>query len=301
MNMKVKYLKAFSATKKTLALVVAFIIIFGVGMPQMVHAKNRKVKNPALVNLSLNTTYTGYDITGDGKRDTIRISSTSLDDYLEKGLTVKINGKEALCNKEWAYYKEYVSLRLCTLKNGKVYLYIYNPADNAVAEYCGLFQYDKGKLKCALDMKKFNGLDKFADQVSGAVKSVSGNRITVEMIHGSYEIGGIHTCFDYKYSKGKLIRTTNIIKDFDCWFISSNGGKLTARNDIKVYAKTNCKTKAFTLKAGEQIKVKSIYCKSGKMLLKVQRLSDGKNGYIKCIKHHPKDGRAPFTEVEYAG
>ena len=55
------------------------------------------------------------------------------------------------------------------------------------------------------------------------------------------------------------------------------------------------------MKAGEKVKVKSIYCKSGKMLLKVQRLYDGKTGYIKCIKHHPKDGRAPFREVVYAG
>lgn len=90
-------------------------------------------------------------------------------------------------------------------------------------------------------------------------------------------------------------------RNFVCWAADDNGGRLTARNSIRVYTKTNCRKKGFILRPGNQIKINGIYCKSGKMLLKVQRLSDGKTGYIKCMKHSPKDGYAPFKEVMYAG
>lgn len=55
-----------------------------------------KCKNPAKAKLSLNTTYNGYDVTGDGKADTIRISSVSLEaDEWNVGLKVEINGKKS--------------------------------------------------------------------------------------------------------------------------------------------------------------------------------------------------------------
>lgn len=297
--MRMKYFKVFSTTKKTLVLFGFLVMLLGVGMPQIVQAQNKKAKNPAQVSLSLNTTYTDYDVTGDGERDTIRISSISSDSIWDVGLEIQINGKKVFSDKQ-CYYAG-IEAYLCTLKNGKVYLYLYNPYEDDDAYYCGLYQYNKGKFKCVLDMNKFYGSDKLGYHTHGTVKTVSGNRITISMYQQNYQLGGMEVCLDYKYSKGKLVQAANSTREFDCWAASRNNGKLTTRSNIKVYANTNCETKAFTLRAGEQIKIKSIYCKSGKMLLKVQRLSDGKTGYIKCIKHHPKDGRAPFAEVEYAG
>ena len=295
-----KWLKKETTHKlQFLSLLMAFTMILGAGMPQIVYAKGKKVKNPACVNLSMNTTYKGYDVTGDGKADTIRISSINYDDYYYEGLKVTINGKKVLYNKKTYFYG--VEAKLCTLKNGKVYLYLYNPCDNDDADYCGVYQYQKGQLKCMLNMNKFCGSGKLGYHTNGLVKAVSGNEITVEMYQQNYELGGIRVCFVYKYSKGKLVKSSNSTKNFECWAAENNGGKLTARNNIKVYTKTDCKTRAFTLKAGQQIKLKSIYCKSGKMLIRVQRISDGKTGYIQCIKHNPKDGIAPFKEVEYAG
>lgn len=287
--------------KKILCLFIAFTMILGAGMPEMVYARSKKVKNPTVVNLSLNTTYTGYDVNGDGKADTIRISSIKSDDNaeMETGLKVKINGKEALRKKECYYYILFASLY--TLKNGKVYLYLYNPGDDDDAYYCGLYQYQKGKLKCVINMNRFYGSDKLGYHTNGSVKAVSGNKITVDISQQNYEIGGISVSFDYIYSKGKLVKRTNMTRNFVCWAADDNGGRLTARNSIRVYTKTNCRKKGFILRPGNQIKINGIYCKSGKMLLKVQRLSDGKTGYIKCMKHSPKDGYAPFKEVMYAG
>lgn len=107
--------------------------------------------------------------------------------------------------------------------------------------------------------------------------------------------------FDYIYSKGKLVQSSNVTKDFECWALENNGGKLTANYHITVYTKKNCKGKAFILSEGDQIKIKNIYCKSGKMLLRVQKISDKQIGYIKYIKYFPLKKGAPFKEVVYAG
>lgn len=296
-----KYLeKGVFIIKKTIPLLILFIMVIGVGMPQRVYAKGEKVKNPTHVNLSLNTSYKEYDVTGDGKADTIRISHISSENgEWDVGLKVTINGKEVLCNKKCYYYG--IEAALYTLKNGKVYLYLYNPADDGDAYYCGLYQYKNGKLDCVLNMNKFYGSDKLGYHTYGTVEAVSGNKLTVSIGQQNYELGGLSVCFDYVYSKGKLVKSANTTKNFKGWAVDNNGGKLTANKNIKVYTSTKCKTKAFTLNPGDRIKLKSIYCKSGKMLLKVQRIFDGKTGYIKCIKHYPKDGYAPFVEVVYAG
>lgn len=297
-----KYFKEKRLKRNTLLMIISIVCIgiLSVTLPKMVYAKNARVKNPAKANVSLNTTYNRYDVTGDGKADTIRISSVSLEaDEWDVGLKVEINGKEVLYNKDCYYYG--IEASLCTLKNGKVYLYLYNPGDDGDAYYCGLYQYKNGKLECVLNMNKFYGSDKLGYHTNGEVKAVSGNKITVGIYQQNYELGGISVNFDYIYSKEKLVKSGNVAKDYKCWAAESNGGKLTANYDIKVYAEKSCKRKAFTLRRGEKIKIKSIYCKSGKMLLKVHRLSDGKKGYIKCIKHYPIKEGAPFKEVVYAG
>lgn len=99
----------------------------------------------------------------------------------------------------------------------------------------GLYQYQKGKLKCVINMNLFYGSDKLGYHTNGSVKAVSGNKITVNISQQNYEIGGISASFDYIYSKGKLVKKTNITKNFDCWAADGNGGRLTARNSIRVY------------------------------------------------------------------
>lgn len=286
--------------KVSLIVFIVCAMILSVGMPQAAYAKNANVKNPAKAKLSLNTTYNGYDVTGDGKVDTIRISSVSLEaDEWNVGLKVEINGKKVLYKKDCYYYG--IEASLCTLKNGKVYLYLYNPGDDGDAYYCGLYQYKNGKLKCVLNMNKFYGSGKLGYHTNGEVKAVSGNKITVGIYQQNYELGGISVYFDYIYSKGKLVQSSNVTKDFECWALENNGGKLTANYHITVYTKKNCKGKAFILSEGDQIKIKNIYCKSGKMLLRVQKISDKQIGYIKCIKYFPLKKGAPFKEVVYAG
>lgn len=282
-----------------LSLLIAFTLLTGIGIPQTVFAENKTVKNPASVKLSLNQTYTKYDVTGDRKADTIKISNMKKEYDVNTGIKVTINGKKVFYDKTSCYYD--LEAYLCTLANGKVFLYLYNPLDNGDADYCSLYQYQKGKLECVINMNKFYGSSKLGYHTNGTIKSVSGNKITVEMYQQNYELGGLSVSYDYKYANGKLTKDGNVTTNFTCWAADSNDGKLTARINMSVYTRTNCKSKAFTLQAGQKIEIKSIYCKSGKMLIKVKRLSDGKTGYIKCIKGNPKNGIAPFSEIMYAG
>ena len=63
-----KYFEKKSLTMKvSLIVFIVCVMILSVGMPQAAYAKNANVKNPAKAKLSLNTTYNGYDVTGDGK------------------------------------------------------------------------------------------------------------------------------------------------------------------------------------------------------------------------------------------
>lgn len=55
--------------------------------------------NPSMAKLELNRTTSSYDITGDGKKDKIKIAGTydsGFDGY--KRLTVYVNGKQAFCD-----------------------------------------------------------------------------------------------------------------------------------------------------------------------------------------------------------
>ena len=281
-----------------ISMVLALAVLLSVAMPQSVLAKSsKKVKNPAMVTLKANKTYTKYDITGDGKADKIKISTgKAYYDVYEK-LTVTVNGKKVLCDKS-SYFR--VEAKLCTLKNGKVFLYLYNPFQNYDATVCGLYRYQNGKLVQSVDLLQVCGVGDTGYHTYGDVLSVKGNKITLQSYQINYQMGALVTAFEYTYSKGKLI-PDNKAKVFTVWSAKYNNGKLTAAYKINVYKKTDCKTKAFTLKKNQKIVGTGIYCKSGKMFAKVKRLSDGKFGYIKCINDYPFKKGEPFKEIVYGG
>ncbi|MCI8327719.1 MAG: hypothetical protein HFI37_08100 [Lachnospiraceae bacterium] len=108
-------------------------------------SKTANAAKAAKVKLKEGKTYKNYDITGDKKKDTIRIQGTKdqYGDYYEK-ISVIVNGKTAI---SWNHPSAYhINATLCTLKNGKPFLYLYFPGDNGDGVN-GIFQYKKGKLK----------------------------------------------------------------------------------------------------------------------------------------------------------
>ena len=289
-------MKKATSLFKVVMLFLAVVVCAGIAKPQNAFAKN--AKNPSVVKLKLNQTYSKYDVTGDGKADKIRIGCYKNDEYCIEGLKITINGRTVLSKKNSLYYR--LCAKLCTLQNGKVFLYVYNPYNNEDADICALFQYQNGKLKKCIDMNKFYGSNDLGYHTKGEVKSVKGNKITVEIYQQTYQLGGMSVTFDYKYSKGKLIKDGIKAKKYQIWAYKENGS-LTASRNMTVYQNVGCSSKAFTLSTGQKIKILGVYCKSGNMMIKIKRISDGKTGYLKCIKKFPSSGDAPFYEVAYAG
>ena len=101
------------------AAVAAMVCLTGVlFMPSM----KAEAKNPSMVELKAGKTYKSYDITGDKKKDTVKISIPK-DQYDRYG-TVKItvNKKTTKITRTWTSYA--IHTRLITLKNGKAYLWV---------------------------------------------------------------------------------------------------------------------------------------------------------------------------------
>lgn len=86
-------------------------------------AETTSAANPAMVTLKMNKTYTGYDVTGDKKKDKIVVKPGGYSYGAYKSLAVYVNGKkQTLTGNDLYFYG--LSIKLYTLSNGKPFLYI---------------------------------------------------------------------------------------------------------------------------------------------------------------------------------
>ena len=83
----------------------------------------KPVKAAQMVRLSLNKTYTSYDVTGDRKRDRIRIAADKSYGYFTR-IRVIINGKTLLTKQNFDMRPNSVRTRICKLDNGKTFLFL---------------------------------------------------------------------------------------------------------------------------------------------------------------------------------
>ena len=177
------------------------------------------VKNSAkCYDLSVNKTYKKYDVTGDKKKDTIKVktkSASSGSAYIT-GLTVYVNGKKCLTKTYGAIVKP--TIKLICLKNGKPYLYIsaldqygsYNSGD--------IYKYKSSKLKSALNLTELvskvksywdheawggNGAE-YVGLLSESIQKVSGNSIYIRIKHSGGHFNAGDEVYRYDYKSGKL-------------------------------------------------------------------------------------------------
>lgn len=256
-----------------------------------------KAANPTEAVLEPNKLYKNYDLTGNGKKDKIKIK-TSKDNYY-KTVSIIINGKRR------AVYKDVndITVKLYTLKNGKPFLYLWLVEEDWEGPVCGIFQYKSGKLKQVVNCRNFfvpkNGYE-YGYSVHGSDIKAKGNTMTVDFWLMSKTVGGMSCRYRFAYKNGTLKRTSGQTSSVKVNAAESTG-ILTAAKNIKVYTTPTGKKVRYTLKAGKRIKVIGAYVKSGKFSLKVKNLSTGKTGWIKCLKEWPSDSRPPFREVIYSG
>lgn len=253
-----------------------------------VHAE---AANPKKASLKSGKTYTKYDITGDGKADSIRIVKSGGDQYYKSNLSIYVNNAVAYSFTDEFYYD--VDVKLYTLKNKKVIVYVYAESDNYDGPVCGLFRYKNGQLNKLVDLQSFYpyGMHSF-----GEVTKVSGNTLQIKVFSMSWALGTVEMQYTLKYRNGTMVPSSKTGKVIgyksESW--------LTAKKNIQLYTGAASSKKAFVLKKGVSAKVTSCYINKTNVRFKV-RLSNGKTGWFKASKKPLSDGRGLFNECWYAG
>lgn len=256
-------------------------------------SRTAQAANPPEVYLT-GDYYTNYDITGDGISDTIQIKRERESSYIYNGFSIKANGKEIFHLKNKTSYYFSSTVRLYTLKNNKVLVYIYLSENNLDGPTCGLYMYKKGKLKKILDFQTF-----FKDgrHNNGKVLEVSGNQLKVNYFSMSYAFAGIDMEYTYKYKKGKLVPVSKYgtVKLYN----TRQENSVTARKSFWLYKNATSSKKKIKVKKGQTFRVSRSYVKGSKIRFKVE-LMNGKSGWVISPKDFLKKGSLA-KECMYAG
>jgi hypothetical protein len=235
----------------------------------------------SFVTLKDGKTYTKYDVTGDGKKDTVSFKSEMKNVFTFRAY---VNKKCALTVEldDYPYY--YTTIKLITLKNGKKYLYLHLAGDDDDGPY-DLYTYKNGKFKKEVNLIKNvpNGY-----MPTPEISKVSGNKIYFKTTYCTDVVGGMRYNFTYQYKSGKLKLTSNTFK-VTGYGISSKGGiakkagTFSLAKSVKLYSKKTLKGKTFTLSKGTKVKVTKIYITS-KTVSYYVKASNGKSGWLKDYK-----------------
>lgn len=256
-------------------------------------SRTARAANPREVHLT-GSYYTGYDITGDGVSDTIRMTKyKSYPDVYDEFL-IFINGKEALYLKaEYGFYDSTVTLY--TLQNGSVIVYVYLAGDDGDGP-CALYVYENEQLKQILDFAAFF---KYGFHNTGKVLKVSENFLKVEFSSMSYAFAPISMKYTYEYNNGELKSVSKygnvkIHKAYN----QGHGKKVTARKSFWLYKNAVSSKKKWKVKKGQSFKVETCYINGSKVRFRI-KLSNGKKGWLNSPK---KSLRRPLIkETMYAG
>ena len=99
---------------------------------------------PRMYTIQPGKTWTRYDITGDGKKDRIKVvRKKSQYDGCWNGADIYVNNTK-VCAINKAFMD--MSIRIITLSNGKPFLCLRGGTDNDISVFHGLYQYRNGKI-----------------------------------------------------------------------------------------------------------------------------------------------------------
>ena len=232
----------------------------------------KPVKAAGFTRLGLNRTYTAYDVTGDGRRDRIRIATTRRGEYF-KQVRVIINGKNRLVKNFTTSmsWPTSVRFRICTLSNRKPFLFLECMGDSSVENTACLYQYSGGKLKTVLNMRRMLS-STYIYKSYFDVKKVSGNTITFKVSGMPFNTGFINWDMSYRYQRGRFVRTSTTsrlqIKTY------------TVIRRFQTYKKAGSRQKAFVAQIGQKVKLTHICIKNKVPYFRVMD-SKGRVGWMK--------------------
>jgi len=241
-----------------------------------------------------------YDVTGDGKKDTVSYewNEEKMQQILE------INGKRInkweFTNGQWAW------VTIVRVGNEN---FLEIEVDNWRTESlkCGLYKVKNNKLKCVLDYSSLLNTktlmqNDFADTGTECTffeaRKVKGNTIYLGGTISTKALGQVN--FDnlkLNYKNGKFKLDTSAAKgvsaprDKDGLLVSY----FTAGKKITAYKKPGSSAKAFTIAKGKQFKITKLAVVKKQIYLRV-RSKNGKLGWIKAGKSKLVTVRTPYVE-----
>lgn len=217
------------------------------------------------------------DVTGDGKKDTIRLKFTGEpDDEWIRETRVDINGKKALSIKDKSYYYS-VSLRYIRMSKSKTFLQIISHTDNDDHTFNRIYRYDNKKKKLVPALDLYNGGLSTAEDVVKA----TGKEIQIRHRLQPEETGWINWKFTYTYKKGifKLKSSTASVKsslgrmaagqdDYGKYFEKN---QFIAAKPLTFYTDTSLNKTAFTAQKQDKLTLKKIKVSGSRVYLQFQK------------------------------
>ncbi len=272
-------MKQSMTMKKAVGLIAAgfmLLLVFAVLIkPDMADAKTAR-----LVDLKPGVTYKAYDITGDGHKDAIKVTSKNINDTLKVKVAMYVNGRKCFERTEYGWLKNVQLLKLKG-KNAVIHLHLSGEDDNA--EYWRFLKYKGNRLKSVMNLK--NVISKKVGVRKGTVKAVRGNTVTVKYNACTYTSGITEfqlKCY-YRGSKFTFGKIVNKIKIFNRKSFKYQSKKLTIAKKAKVFNSCKSKKVKFVVKKGQKVNLLQGKIQGGKLCVKIKRTADGKTGWVKAF------------------
>lgn len=212
------------------------------------------------------------DVTGDGKRDTVKVKMTRSKGT--SGFTISVNGKQAL-SKLALYFNDLTVQYLYMAKN-KEFIQIIANGDSSTNVLNEIYRYDKKTRKLVRVLELPSEKKSFACY-DGRVVSVSGSEIKVQQSYQPPETGWIDWKFTYTYKNGKFKLKSNTAAVKSSYLAKKNSFRVA--NSVSFYTSTNLKKKAFTAKRNDVLTLTKIKVSGGKAYLQFKK--NGKTGWQK--------------------
>lgn len=269
------------------------LICFTIGTTQRVSASDTGVKP-----LKQNKIYKNYDVTGDNKKDTIKITVKKKKDRTydhRETLRIEINHSTALKLTDYNSYNW--NTNIIFLQNNMVLFDISNLVDSDDVGIHELFQWKNGALKSIYDLQGNTCLGYSYNHYVYADR-VTGNTLHCRVMTQFLTTGGfLHFELTIKYQNGKFTipPVSHKIK-----YKKAKYNKWTANKKMTIYQNAGSKTVAYLLKKGDKIKINRVIYRGKKIYFQIKNKNGkGQVGYLPADKHISEP--YSFQETVYSG
>lgn len=217
--------------------------------------------------------------------------------YTEKagggvGLNIYIDGKKQITLNDWAYSWDVAICRISAKRN---LLYVRDHSDNDWCAGLRLYEYKKGKLKLLKNLTNISRDDSpLSNWARGDLIRVKGKTLTVRWSETTKSTGMIRVLITYQVSGNKIKK---IGKSYEIGPISGKNS-WTAKQSIVTYKKPGGTGSAFTVYAGEKVKLLRVQVKKKQRYLQVKNAA-GQKGWYQDPSYYPAGGW--YEEASFAG